>query len=330
MYKNMLKYLNTNFSPPLEWLTGEPRALTSLGFIRSVYGLTTLALLVTSWPIRHLLFGPSGLLSKEDIKAQWRSPESWSVFDLAANTLTFDLIYVFFIFIAILTMLGVGGRLILLLNYIGTWSLFSQNPLIGDGGDNLMYICGIFLLFTDCFNRFTILKYHPRRMSVSRTLHLPCWAINIVHNTGVLLIAVQICIVYFIAGTFKMQGEMWTNGTALYYVLRNPEYYIPGVEFLFYFAAPSVIGAYLTVLSQVFFPFLVVFRGTRVWAVIIMMTFHIGIATIMGLTSFALLMFACDTIFVSGHLSKLVSRFTGSSKGAPRRGSSKKRVRLIK
>ncbi|MFJ7751718.1 HTTM domain-containing protein [Arthrobacter sp. NPDC097144] len=292
----------------LDWMLEARHATAAVGFIRCVYGLTTFALLVSSWTDRHLFFGPTGLFSSPELNAQWRGEDSWSVFDLAQSVAAFEVLYGAAMLVAGLTMLGIGGKPMLVLQYVVTWSVFSQNPLLGDGGDNIMYICGLFLILTQCFERFRVL---PRRKALFRRHSLP-WLLNLSHNTGIILIAVQICIVYFIAGTFKMQGEMWTSGTALYYVLRNPEYHLPGLELLFHFAFPSIIGSYVTVLSQVLFPFLMLFRQARLPAVILMMTFHISIMVVMGLTSFGLIMFACDTVFVNRHLTNLIDKFKGS------------------
>ncbi|WP_187393390.1 HTTM domain-containing protein [Arthrobacter echini] len=313
MRTDSVQRLSAPMLQPLNWVLEGYHAVAAVGFIRAVYGLTTLGLMLTSWPDRHLFFGPRGLLSSTELKDQWTNEDAWSVLNLASTPLVFDVFYLVFMAVALLTMLGLGGRPVLLLHYTGTWSLFSQNSLLGDGGDNLMYICGIFLLLTRCFDRFTVLPAKNSRRTSVLSRWIPGWASILAHNTGVLLIAVQICIVYFIAGSFKMQGEMWTSGTALYYVLRNPEYHLPGMELLFYFAFPSVIATYITVISQVFFPVLVLFQRTRVAAVILMMVFHLGIAVMMGLTSFGLIMLACDTIFVSHHLATLIDKITGRS-----------------
>lgn len=317
MQTDIVQRLSAPMREPLNWVLEGYHAMAAVGFIRAVYGLTTLGLVLTSWPDRHLFFGPTGLLSSAELKNQWTNEDAWSIFSLASTPLGFDVLYLVFTAVAVLTMLGIGGRPVLVLHYIGTWSLFSQNSLLGDGGDNLMYICGIFLLLTRCFDRFTVLPGKTRRHPSVLFRWIPPWVSILTHNTGVLLIAVQICIVYFIAGSFKMQGEMWTSGTALYYVLRNPEYHLPGTEYLFYFAFPSIVATYVTVLSQVFFPVLVLFQRTRVAAVLLMMVFHLGIAVMMGLTSFGLIMLACDTIFVSHHLAALIDRITGR-RHAPR------------
>ena len=40
------------------------------------------------------------------------------------------------------------------------------------------------------------------------------------HNTAVLVISAQICVVYAAAGLYKAQGSMWQDGTALYYTMH--------------------------------------------------------------------------------------------------------------
>lgn len=98
------------------------------------------------------------------------------------------------------------------------------------------------------------------------------------------------------------------NGTALYYTLRGAEYYLPGMEYLFTWDTPVVLATYVTVAAQVLFPILVIFRPTRLFIVLIMMSFHLGIFLLMGLSSFALIMIGADTIFVNGHLARLFRR----------------------
>ncbi len=51
--------------------------------------------------------------------------------------------------------------------------------------------------------------------------------LGIVHNLGLLAIVTQLCIVYMTAGLMKVQGEMWRDGTALYYILQVDEGVVP-------------------------------------------------------------------------------------------------------
>lgn len=84
-------------------------------------------------------------------------------------------------------------------------------------------------------------------------------------------------------------------------------------------------------LTSVFFPALVFFRVGRPVAVTAVLTFHLAIALLMGLTSFALVMAAYDLLFVDAHvvslhrrarslwngaLARISTRFQGETRGA--------------
>ena len=40
---------------------------------------------------------------------------------------------------------------------------------------------------------------------------------NLVHNTALLVIMVEVCFIYATAGWYKIQGSRWQDGTAVYY-----------------------------------------------------------------------------------------------------------------
>ena len=111
-----------------------------------------------------------------------------------------------------------------------------------------------------------------------------------------LAFALQICLVYGIAGLTKVQGETWRNGTALYYALRAGEFTWPGhSELIFHNGFLLTFLAYATVAFQVSFPFLLFMNArTRTLAVLAGLTFHLGIALFMGLVTFATFLIAVD------------------------------------
>lgn len=79
-----------------------------------------------------------------------------------------------------------------------------------------------------------------------------------------------------------------------------------------------VIAAYATVLASVFFPALVLFRAGRPIAVSLMIVFHCGIALLMNLTSFALVMIALDLIFDEARAERIVLSASSSLRTAKR------------
>lgn len=289
------------------WMTEAPRALTSLGILRSTVGLVSLAYCLTCAGDRHFLFGGDGLFGRDALIDELRRTRSWSLFVLFPDGPAFELLYLALILTSVAALLGLGGRFALGAHWILLWSLYAANPTLMDGGDNLVVLLTPFLMLTRCYERIRLGRPRCARRSLIG---------NTSNNLGVLLIAAQACMVYLLAGLYKVQGELWQDGTALYYILRIPEFYLPGVtDWILEFGWALVAAAYATVLTSVFFTPLVLFRNGRPWAVGIMMLFHIAIAVLMGLTSFALIMIAMDLIFVNGHADRICGRLARVIRG---------------
>lgn len=279
-------------------LTSRKRAVAALGLLRSVVGLLGVAYYIGLYGKRYFLLGNDGVFGQDATMSNATTAGTWSLYRMQDDLWWFDCIFYAGLACALLTFLGIGGRLILALHYAFLWSTYMQNPFLLDGGDNIIMIIVPFLLLTRCYQSFSLLnilrvREAPRNGSLAIGFH----------NCGALLIMVQICIVYLMAGLYKVQGQLWQDGTALYYILRTPEFNFPAVTpLLFHFDILLVVGAYLTVLWSIFFPIMVVFKRGRKVAVFGMMLFHMGIAILMGLTSFALIMIAVDLLFVSSTL----------------------------
>ncbi|RKN08396.1 HTTM domain-containing protein [Streptomyces radicis] len=142
-------------------------------------------------------------------------------------------------------------------------------------------------------------KLSERVPSMARAVAVP------LHNLGVAAVAVQICLVYMVSGLYKVQGQVWQDGTALFYILRVDEFELPGVSSIIYENDLLVyLGTYATVIFLIYFPLGVLVPRIRPWAAAASIGFHLSIAVIMGLTSFALTMVACDLVFLSGAIDR--------------------------
>lgn len=174
-----------------------------------------------------------------------------------------------------------------------------RQTVLLDGGDNLAYLVILMLLLTRCYDRFSFSsgigkKIVNRLPGQVRAIGDP------LHNIGVVAIALQVCLVYVVSGLYKVQGQMWQDGTALFYVLRVPEFTFPALSHFVYENDFLVFsGTYVTVLFLVYFPLGILVPALRPWAAVMPIGFHLGIALLMGLTGFALTMVACDLVFLS-------------------------------
>lgn len=294
------------------WMLDGPRATTSVALLRAVVGVCGVAFYLSDYRLRHLLFGPGVLETPQMADQRLTLSGSASLYQAVSGATGFDVLFHLGLGLAVLVAIGVGGRLVLALHYVFIWSLYATNPLLLDGGDNIIMIVGLLLLLTRCHDRLAVslLWRRPR----------PPWrATVLLHNTALLMMAGQICVVYLMAGLYKVQGRLWQDGTALYYVLRVPEFTWPGVtEHLFRFDWLLVVGAYATVWISIYFPLLVLVRRTRLLAVLLMTGFHVSIALLMGLTSFAAIMVACDLLFVNRHVERGLDAVGSAGRAAAR------------
>nr|WP_175541500.1 HTTM domain-containing protein [Streptomyces aidingensis] len=123
---------------------------------------------------------------------------------------------------------------------------------------------------------------------------------NIIHNAGLLVIMVQVCIIYSAAGWYKIQGSRWQDGTAVHYPL-NLDYFTPWpdlTEQLGNVGMLVMVLTYGTVFVQVAFPFALLNRKAKNILLFLMIGEHIGIALLLGLPFFSLAMIAMDSVFL--------------------------------
>ncbi|GAA3188008.1 MULTISPECIES: HTTM domain-containing protein [Streptomyces] len=290
----------------LDRLTASPAAVTGVSGTRALLGFVGFMFYASQYGERSYLFGPDSVYPWRDFIEGLHENGTFSLYALSTSGAWFDLLFHLGMLTALAVTLGVGGRPVLALHWVLLWSVYQRQPLILDGGDNLAWIVLPMLLLTRCYDRFSLSPGLLRRWS-ARVPDVVRAVSPALHNLGVAAIGVQICLVYLVSGLYKVQGKMWQDGTALFYVLRIPEFEWPGVSRLLYENDLLVIvGTYAATLFMVYFPVGILVPRLRPWAALGSIGLHVSIALFMGLTGFALTMVACDLIFLSGGIENLL------------------------
>jgi hypothetical protein len=255
---------------------------------------------------RSYLFGPGAdsVLPHRLFVEQIQEKGSFSLYAWSTSDVWFEAIFHLGVLAALAVTVGVGGRVVLAAHGILLWSLYERQSAFLDGGDNLAQLVIPMLLLTNCYQNFSFSSGVADRVigrlpGSVRSLGVP------LHNLGVVAIAVQMCLVYVVSGLYKVQGEVWQDGTALFYIMRVPEFELPGLSNLVYSNDVLVfLGTYSTTLFLVYFPMGILVPSLRPWTAVASIAFHASIGVFMGLTAFALTMIACDLIFLSSALSR--------------------------
>jgi antimicrobial peptide system SdpB family protein len=253
-----------------------------------------LGCLVLDFHLRHIaqrafLWGAHGVLPHDSFVAIMRQTRNFSVYMLSPSRAFEVAAFSLGILVTIAFILGYRTRISSILFYVFTWSLYSRNPLILDGGDNLLFLLAFYMMFADCGAYFSIDAgrrpegYRPNRYRA------------LLHNFAVAAIVTQLCLLYFTSAFFKMQGHMWQDGTAIYYVLRAAEFNLsPITHYLYDNAAVVTLLTWSTMIFQMAWPFLIWSRRARPVLAVGAIALHSMIGFFMGLVWFSAVMVSAE------------------------------------
>ncbi len=261
-------------------------------------GLTILYQYVIVYHQRSFFYGPDGVVPYTWFVQHLRDTRSFSLYALDPAPQVFEAVFHLGIAITALWVLGWHTRAMTLLTWIFLWSIHHRNPALWDGGDNLVQIVLIYAIFADLGAACSVDAGLRRPQDGSHALVQQVQALF--HNAAVLAVGCQLCLVYSAAGLAKVQGALWQNGTALYYILRAGEFAWTGYGTSITEQSILVtLLTYGTVVFQVCFPFLFAMHPlTRRLALVIGISFHLGIGLVMGLMTFSAFLISIELMLI--------------------------------
>ena len=280
------------------WLTGEKHSLYGLAVTRMILGFIVASQLLVNWPDRHYTWG-DGSRWTDLVRHSGQWPGFLGLFQEIGG-LGFDVAYLVTILFGILLALGVYTRPVTIMTLFLWMSLYVANPFVGSGGDAVLRMVMLYLCFTDAGQRWSV----DTRLRAGRGAvrpFMPGWFSATVHNLAMILIIHQVVMVYVGSAFWKVQSEVWKNGTAVYYPLQT-DAYSPWHDLLQPVYSNSLIisgATYTAIVVQMFFPVLLIYRPTRLVALVLITGMHLGIGIFMGILYFSLVMIAVDMILVS-------------------------------
>jgi hypothetical protein len=245
---------------------------------------------------RRFLWGSDGLLSHAGWLHVGNPLGALSPYRLWPGEFGFEVLFHLGLFLGLAFGLF-GGRLLSGANWFMLTGLQGQNPLLLDGGDNLLRLLLLFLVLTDN-NLYMAVGARRRRERLRHRLGEGS-ARFFVHNCGVLLMVFQVLALYGAAVLWKLSGEPWRDGTALYYVSRATEFaYRPLPSFVLENPVLVTLLTYGVIVSQVVIVWFTVRRQRPFLVLGTALALHIGIAVSMGLVTFSVVILSADAVLV--------------------------------
>jgi len=110
---------------------------------------------------------------------------------------------------------------------------------------------------------------------------------TVMSNVATRLVQYHMCVIYLAAGTGKLLGDSWWDGTAIWRSLANAEYQTLDMTWLAYFPWFTQIMTHMTIFWEISFAFLVWRPLTRPVMLLLGLGMHFGIGLFMGMWTFA-------------------------------------------
>jgi hypothetical protein len=282
----------------VSWLTDDKHSTYGLAVTRIIVGFIVASQLLVNWPDRHYTWG-DGSRWAEQVRDGRGWPSFLGLFSQSGGV-TFDLLYVATILFGTLMMLGVCTRASTFMTLFLWVSLYLSNPFVGSGGDAILRMVLLYMCFTDAGRHWSFDARTRARRGEARSI-VPAWLSTTLHNLATVLIVHQIVMVYLASSFWKVQSDVWKDGSAVYYPLQT-DAYSPWNDVLHPLYASSTfiaVATYTAIVVQMFFPVLLLYRPTRFAALVAITGMHLGIGLLMGIMYFSLVMIAVDMILVS-------------------------------
>jgi antimicrobial peptide system SdpB family protein len=269
-------------------LTRTDRPWTNVyGLARSMLALATLLTLLANPAgdlFRPLMVDDPGILDR-------RAIDGLSLFLLARDHL--GLAKVVAILLLLPVVIGWRPRLTALPHWWISYS-FAASAATIDGGDLVAATLSLLLLPVALTDRRL---WHWRGIGEGGV------AASVAAQTGLLLVRVQVSVVYLFAFLLKLPSETWSNGTALYYWWSHPKFgawgplrWLTDLVGATRWVVPLTWSVLLLELCLAFS--LVAPPRLRTRLLPFAALFHVGIALLHGLPTFALTMIAALVVYL--------------------------------
>jgi hypothetical protein len=175
---------------------------------------------------------------------------------------------------------GLGTRVSAVLVWAMSQSFANINPGTDSNGDVIRGILLFYLVVSPCGAAWSVDGWLARRLGRRRgPVYVYPWALR--------LLFLQMIVMYFFNGVYKMMGDEWREGTSIYYVLADvtmtrlsfAEFHLP--VGLLYVLSWAVLA------WELGFPLLIALPWTRRPALVFGALFHVGIWANLELGPFA-------------------------------------------
>ncbi|MFD7687620.1 HTTM domain-containing protein [Streptomyces sp. NPDC059781] len=136
--------------------------------IRIGFSLTWLLFLLREFPHRQELYGPDGPWSWDLADQLVATNDAFTPLLWSDSQVWFEAVYALAVLWSLLLLLGWRTRTMSVLFMVGVLALQNRSVFMGDGGDNVLHLMSIYLVFTRCGRVWSLDARRARRAAGAR------------------------------------------------------------------------------------------------------------------------------------------------------------------
>ncbi|MEW2420141.1 HTTM domain-containing protein [Streptomyces nigra] len=136
--------------------------------IRIGFTATWLLFLLRELPHRQELYGPDGPWDFDLAQQLVGTNGAFTALMWSGSRLWFETVYAFAVLASVLLLLGWRTRTMSVLFMVGVLSLQNRSVFVGDGGDNVLHLMCVYLVFTRCGQVWSLDRRRARRAEAAR------------------------------------------------------------------------------------------------------------------------------------------------------------------
>jgi hypothetical protein len=136
--------------------------------IRIGFSLTWLLFLLREFPHRHELYGPDGPWNWDLADQMVGTNGAFTVLLWSDGRGWFEAVYALAALSSVLLLLGWRTRTMSVLFMVGVLALQNRSIFMGDGGDNVLHLMSVYLVFTRCGQVWSLDARRARRVAEAR------------------------------------------------------------------------------------------------------------------------------------------------------------------
>lgn len=264
------------------------------GLLRIFFGVVMLINWFMVYSHLDIFWGTNGLLSLET-SVSYGHPLRFNLFELLPNDpRVASLIAGLHLIGAIGMIFGLFTRTSIAIVFFTLLSFHNRNVFILNSADIVIRNFLFLMFFAPCGDIFSIDRWIQKRRGIfaGPPEEKSGWALR--------LLQIQFSIIYISTVMFKMKGEYWADGTAVYVATRLDEFVRVPLELLNNLAVIKFL-TWSTLVVELALGTLVWFREWRYWVLIAGVGLHLGIELVMNIPMFEWIMIVAMICMIDPH-----------------------------